>query len=96
MWCFVTLLLRSLTISTAPHTKQPKSLFHTLPHTHTITHTEAEKFLLSESALDDIDLTDDQYALASNKNNKDIDFDALLEARMLDEVCMRYSWRQCY
>jgi len=41
---------------------------------------------LSESALEDIDLTDDQYALASNKNNKDIDFDALLEARMLDEV----------
>jgi hypothetical protein len=47
---------------------------------------EAEKFLLSESALDDIDLTDDQYVLASNKNNKEIDFDALLEARMLDEV----------
>jgi hypothetical protein len=47
---------------------------------------EAEKFLLSESALDDIDLTDDQYALTSNKNNKEIDFDALLEARMLDEV----------
>lgn len=47
---------------------------------------ESEKFLLSESALDDIDLTDDQYSLTSNKNNKEIDFDALLEARMLDEV----------
>jgi hypothetical protein len=47
---------------------------------------EAEKFLLSESALEDIDLTDDTYALAANKSNKEIDFDALLEARMLDEV----------
>lgn len=69
---------------------------HTLtlpPHTQPTT--EAEKFLLSESALDDIDLTDDQYALASNKNNKDIDFDALLEARMLDEVRVLCGWCMC-
>lgn len=41
---------------------------------------------MSESALDELDLTDDQYALSSNKNNKEIDFDALLEARVLDRA----------
>jgi hypothetical protein len=37
-------------------------------------------------ALDDIDLSDEQYGIANNKAIKDVNLDAVMEARMLDEV----------
>eukprot|EP00775_Hariotina_reticulata_P005582 gene5582-5820_t len=46
---------------------------------------EADKYLLGAAALQDIDLTDDEYGVASNKTVKDVNLEALLEAKMLDE-----------
>jgi hypothetical protein len=87
----------TLNAGPAPFACHPCALHTTPQHSNTTppnhpTQTEAEKFLLAESALADIDLSDDQYSLASNKSIKDIDFDALLEARMLDEVGWSCWW----
>jgi len=48
--------------------------------------TEADKFLLGAAALQDMDSTDDKSGVASNKAVKDVNLEALLEAKMLDEV----------
>jgi hypothetical protein len=56
--------------------------------------TEADKYLLGAAALQDLDFTADEYGVASNKTVKDVNLEALLEAKMLDEVCM-FVWATC-
>jgi hypothetical protein len=46
----------------------------------------AEQFLLEAQALDALDATDDQYGVASLKAMMGVNFEAVMEARMLDEV----------
>ncbi|WIA11381.1 hypothetical protein OEZ85_011501 [Tetradesmus obliquus] len=45
----------------------------------------AEQFLLGSSALDALDATDDQYGVAGLKAMMGVNFEAVMEARMLDE-----------
>ncbi|KAF6261647.1 hypothetical protein COO60DRAFT_743720 [Scenedesmus sp. NREL 46B-D3] len=45
----------------------------------------AEQFLLEGRALDALDATDDQYGVASLKAMMGVNFEAVMEARMLDE-----------
>ncbi|KAF8065665.1 pentatricopeptide repeat-containing protein [Scenedesmus sp. PABB004] len=46
---------------------------------------EADQFLLDGAALGGIDTMDDQFRVASNKAIKDVNLEAVMEARMLDE-----------
>lgn len=47
---------------------------------------EEDKFLLEGEALEQIDVFDDQYGVKTFKDMQGVNFEAVMEARMLDEV----------
>lgn len=47
---------------------------------------EEDQYLLEGEQLEQVDVFDDQYGIKTFKDMQDVNFEAVMEARMLDEV----------